>query len=111
MNKDINLKIDQTLFEIAIRNLLDNAIKYSPTENDVDVTLEINGDDYLIKFMNISLNKLNFDFKNIMKRFSRGNKNEKVIATFNDGESFGEIALFTNTLRSVTAKSVGKTTL
>ena len=29
MNKDINLKIDQTLFEIAIRNLLDNAIKYS----------------------------------------------------------------------------------
>ena len=81
VNKDINLKIDQTLFEIAIRNLLDNAIKYSPTENDVDVTLEINGDDYLIKFMNISLNKLNFDFKNIMKRFSRGNKNEKVIGT------------------------------
>ena len=37
-------------------------------------------------------------------------KNEKVIATFNDGESFGEMALFTNTLRSVTAKSV-KTTL
>ena len=81
VNKDINLKIDQTLFEIAIRNLLDNAIKYSPTENDVDVTLEINGDDYLIKFMNISLNKLNFDFKKIMKRFSRGNKNEKVIGT------------------------------
>ena len=81
VNKDINLKIDQTLFEIAIRNLLDNAIKYSPTENDVDVTLEINGDDYLIKFMNISLNKLNFDFKKIMKRFSRGYKNEKVIGT------------------------------
>ena len=38
-------------------------------------------------------------------------KNEKVVATFNDGESFGEMALFTNTLRSVTAKSVGKTTL
>ena len=81
VNKDINLKIDQTLFEIAIRNLLDNAIKYSPTENDVDVTLEISGDDYLIKFMNTSLNKLNFDFKKIMKRFSRGNKNEKVIGT------------------------------
>ena len=38
-------------------------------------------------------------------------KNEKVIATFNNGDSFGEMALFTNTVRSVTAKSVGKTTL
>jgi CRP-like cAMP-binding protein len=38
-------------------------------------------------------------------------KEEKIIATFNDGDSFGENALFTNTLRSVTAKSVGNTTL
>jgi len=38
-------------------------------------------------------------------------KEEKIIATFNDGDSFGETALFTNTLRTVTAKSVGKTTL
>ena len=38
-------------------------------------------------------------------------KEEKIIATFNDGDSFGETALFTNTLRSATAKSVGQTTL
>jgi two-component system sensor histidine kinase TctE len=81
VNKDINLKLDDTLFEIAIRNLLDNAIKYSPTENDVDIILEINENDYLIKFMNTSSNILNFDLKKIMKRFSRGNKNEKVIGT------------------------------
>ena len=81
VNKDINLKLDNTLFEIAIRNLLDNAIKYSPTEKDVDVILEIHEHEYLIKFMNTSLSKLNFDLKKIMKRFSRGNKNEKVIGT------------------------------
>ena len=38
-------------------------------------------------------------------------KEEKTIATFNDGDSFGEMALFTNTVRSVTAKAVGKTSL
>ena len=65
VNKDINLKLDNTLFEIAIRNLLDNAIKYSPTENNVDVILEIHEDEYLIKFINTSLNKLNFDLKKI----------------------------------------------
>ena len=38
-------------------------------------------------------------------------KEEKTIATFNDGDSFGEMALFTNTVRSLTAKAVGKTSL
>ena len=38
-------------------------------------------------------------------------KEEKIIATFSNGDSFGETALFTDTLRSVTAKSVGNTTL
>ena len=50
-------------------------------ENNVDVILEIHEDEYLIKFINTSLSKLNFDLKKIMKRFSRGNKNEKVIGT------------------------------
>ena len=36
---------------------------------------------------------------------------DKVIATYIQGDSFGEMALFTDTVRSVTAKSVGKTTL
>ena len=38
-------------------------------------------------------------------------KLDKVIATYVPGDSFGEMALFTDTVRSVTAKSVGKTTL
>ena len=38
-------------------------------------------------------------------------KNELPIATFFQGDSFGEMALFTDTVRSVTAKSVGNTTL
>lgn len=38
-------------------------------------------------------------------------KLDKVIATYIQGDSFGEMALFTDTVRSVTAKSVGKTTL
>jgi CRP-like cAMP-binding protein len=38
-------------------------------------------------------------------------KLDKVIATFNPGDSFGESALFTDTVRSATAKSVGNTSL
>ena len=38
-------------------------------------------------------------------------KLDKVVATYIQGDSFGEMALFTDTVRSVTAKSVGKTTL
>ena len=38
-------------------------------------------------------------------------KLDKVIATFNPGDSFGEMALFTDRVRSATAKSVGNTTL
>ena len=38
-------------------------------------------------------------------------KLEKVIATYVPGDSFGEMALFTDSVRSATAKSVGKTTV
>ena len=38
-------------------------------------------------------------------------KDEKIIATFVPGDSFGEMALFTDSVRSVTAKAVGETTL
>ena len=38
-------------------------------------------------------------------------KLDKVIATFNPGDSFGEMALFTDRVRSATAKSVGNTSL
>ena len=38
-------------------------------------------------------------------------KLDKVIATFTPGDSFGEMALFTDRVRSATAKSVGNSTL
>ena len=38
-------------------------------------------------------------------------KLDKVIATFTPGDSFGEMALFTDRVRSATAKSIGDTTL
>ena len=38
-------------------------------------------------------------------------KTDKVAATYYPGDSFGEMALFTDSYRSATAKSVGKTTL
>lgn len=39
--KEITIFFDQVLFELAVRNLLDNAIKYSQDESDVNVTGEI----------------------------------------------------------------------
>ena len=38
-------------------------------------------------------------------------RTDKIVATYYPGESFGEMALFTDSYRSATAKSVGKSTL
>ena len=38
-------------------------------------------------------------------------RTDKVVATYYPGDSFGEMALFTDSYRSATAKSVGNTTL
>ena len=38
-------------------------------------------------------------------------RTDKVVATYYPGDSFGEMALFTDSYRSATAKSIGKTTL
>ena len=50
----------------------------------------------MIKIINTSSNKLNFDFKKIMKRFTRGNKNEKVIGT---GLGLSIVSEATNSLK------------
>lgn len=43
------LRVDEATVRLALVNLLDNAIKYTPPSGTITVTSEIRGDDYLIE--------------------------------------------------------------
>ena len=66
------LKIDRNLFEIAIRNLLDNAIKYSPAEKQIDISCYIVRRHYKIEIRNEQKSDRKLQFSNLFKRFKRG---------------------------------------
>jgi signal transduction histidine kinase len=44
---DIIIKFDEKILELALSNLVNNAIKYSPEDSIIDITIK-NGDDHLI---------------------------------------------------------------
>jgi len=80
--KEITIFFDQVLFELAVRNLLDNAIKYSQDESDVNVTGEIvNKHKLKINIKNISKFKSNENLNQLTKRFRRGKDSNNIVGT------------------------------
>ena len=80
--KEITIFFDQVLFELAVRNLLDNAIKYSQDESDVNVTGEIvNKHKLKINIKNISKFKSNENLNKLTKRFRRGKDSNNIVGT------------------------------
>ena len=80
--KEITIFFDQVLFELAVRNLLDNAIKYSQDESDVNVTGEIvNKHKLIINIKNISKFKSNENLNQLTKRFRRGKDSNNIVGT------------------------------
>ena len=80
--KEITIFFDQVLFELAVRNLLDNAIKYSQDESDVNVTGEIvNKHKLIINIKNISKFKSNENLNQLTKRFQRGKNSNNIVGT------------------------------
>ncbi|AXH08594.1 two-component sensor histidine kinase [Malaciobacter halophilus] len=67
--EDINLKVDETLMEMAISNLVENALKYS--EDDVIIKLSSSSISIIDKGIGIEENDLN----KINKKFYRVSKN------------------------------------
>jgi len=80
--KDINLSVnipnerlpfvgDPILLQNALRNILDNAIKYSPPDSDIQINVSGDGR-YKISFIDQGRGFGDTDLKTLTKRFSRG---------------------------------------
>ena len=89
--KDINLIVripdeplpiagDSILLQNALRNILDNAIKYSPADSDIHVTIE-KSDHYEVSFTDQGRGFGKADLKSLTKRFSRGDNASDIVGS------------------------------
>lgn len=72
---------DPILIQNAVRNILENAIKYSPDETDVQVSLETAEQTHRLKFMDQGRGFAETDTNELTKRFSRGPNVSDVIGS------------------------------
>ena len=80
--KETDLNLDRTLLEVAIRNLIDNAIKYSPSEDIVLIKSKIlNENKFEFSILNKSEIPITIDTDELTNRFTRGNNFKGVIGT------------------------------
>ena len=66
------LRIDRNLFETAVRNLLDNAIKYSPAEKQIDIKCLASKNQYKIEIRNECDDVKKLKISSLFKKFTRG---------------------------------------
>ena len=81
LSKDKLINIDPILYETAIRNVIDNAIKYSSSESEISIISEMKENHYIISIRNKSNQKLNISKENLLKRFKRGKNSKNIIGT------------------------------
>ena len=90
--KDINLSTtfnfkskfivtDKLLFETAIRNLIDNSIKYAPIETNINLDYKFFNNVHEIKINNQINKKLNTSKSTLFKRFYRGQNSKNIVGS------------------------------
>ena len=90
--KDINLRTtfnfkskfivtDKLLFETAIRNLIDNSIKYAPIETNINLDYKFFNNIHEIKINNQINKKLNISKSTLFKRFYRGQNSKNIVGS------------------------------
>jgi len=90
--KDINLSTtfnfkskfivtDKLLFVIAIRNLIDNSIKYAPIETNINLDYKFFNNVHEIKINNQINKKLNTSKSTLFKRFYRGQNSKNIVGS------------------------------
>ncbi len=78
---NIEILLDRILLEVTLRNLIDNAIKYSPIEENIIIKSITNNNKYIISIENVSLNMDKINKNQLVKRFSRGKNHKNIIGT------------------------------
>ncbi len=66
------LKCDPILIQNALRNIIDNAIKYSPGDSDIDIALTANDAHYTITVRDEGIGFSDMKTSELAQRFSRG---------------------------------------
>jgi two-component system sensor histidine kinase KdpD len=80
--KEIDLYVDRMLFSQVLQNIIDNALKYSPEQSEVTISIEVNEEQ---DFVEISIADegtgiLEKDREKVFDKFSRLNKKDHKIA-------------------------------
>ena len=72
---------DKLLFETAIRNLIDNSIKYAPIETNINLDYKFFNNVHEIKIKNQINKKLNTSKSALFKRFYRGQNSKNIVGS------------------------------
>ena len=75
------IKGDAILIQNAVRNLIDNAIKYSPTESSIKLTLSERHSGVALELMDQGRGFLDDEFKLLTDRFVRGSNAQDTIGS------------------------------
>ena len=81
LSKDKLINLDLILYETAIRNLIDNAIKYAEPESDIIIKTRITETYCKISIENKINEIIGAPKKELFKRFRRGINSENIIGT------------------------------
>lgn len=77
----VPIKGDPILIQNALRNILDNAIKYSPSDSNIDVDVEETGEHAQVVVSDSGLGFAEADLGSLTQRFARGSNVEGVIGS------------------------------
>lgn len=104
---DVSYFMEETLLKQSIKNLVNNAIKYSPVQSKIDIILKKEGDEIVLEIHDEGYGISEKDLKHIFKPYYRsGNKELKEIS----GDGLG-LAIVHHTLLIHDAKMEVESTL
>jgi signal transduction histidine kinase len=78
VEEDIYIKGDQEKFQMVLENLIDNAVKYSPGKDVVNIKLQSNGEDIKLIVEDYGIGIDINDKEKIFERFYRSKKSEEI---------------------------------
>jgi PAS domain S-box-containing protein len=77
-DQTVHTNCDKALLEIALSNLIDNAIKYSPKDVPVDLTVGFDAGDAVVRIQDHGVGMSTEDAKRIFEKFFRSTKTDNV---------------------------------